>query len=564
MDVEKEARRLKVIYQAAADNLAATLQAVDPAEFTGAVAVRIRDRVDSLIASLNRSARAWAKKALAAAYRAEQTVTRNRLLILGKKKTARLPAGRHERAEKKLIKQTLKDLYKANATFTEISDQYIGMLAEARRGIEQLHAFTGAEEAEIGKMAAEAVRDGLARQTLKNQIRDFLAEKLKGKAFIVINGRNYQAGKYAELVARVQLREAATEATLNSAKEYDHDLVEIPAKGGSCDICQEIEGQVYSISGNDPEYPALTEENRPPIHPRCVLPGTQCISPSGFVAGSRATFRGEAIELTFADGARLSVTPNHMLLTPCGFAAATLLREGDDVFYCPDFERIISRDPDTDQVPALVENIFGALTKSNGMTTRSVPGASEYFHGDGRFCDGDVDIVGPYGLLRDARKALTTKQMNKPDLGRAEVGYFGFLGLGDLAAELERLALTSDGSVGGFRTSSPFFWRRATCGNPRGLAGTPFFDSELWKHKFQPSVDNLVRDSEPLGDLAFQHSGLIQAQKLVRVNRFLYHGFVYDLQTPTSLYLGNGIVSSNCRHYVRVVSRSTLKFKEAL
>jgi len=269
MDVNAEARRLKVIYQAAANTLADVLRAADPASFDGSAAVRIRDRVTMLIASLDRSARAWAKKALAAAYRAEQMVTRNRLLILGKKKTARLPAGRHERTEKELIRQTLEDLYKANATFSDVAEQYLGMLAEANRGIQKVQAFTGAEEAEIAEMAARAARQGVARQTLKNQIRDFLAEKLKGEAFIRINGRNYNAGKYAELVARVRLREAATEATLNSAKEYDHDLVEIPAKGGSCDICQEIEGKIYSISGADPEYPPLTDENRPPIHPRC-------------------------------------------------------------------------------------------------------------------------------------------------------------------------------------------------------------------------------------------------------------------------------------------------------
>lgn len=213
--------------------------------------------------------KSWAKKALAAAYRAEQVVTRNRLLILGREKTKRLPAGRHERKVKELIEQTLRDLFRANGTFADVAEQYLGMLGEARRGIEQLQAFTGTEEAEIGKMAADAVRQGLARQTLKNQIRDFLAEKLKGKDFIVINGRHYNAGKYAELVARVRLREAATEATLNSAKEYDHDLIEIPAKGGSCEECLEIEGKIYSISGTDPEYPPLTDENRPPIHINC-------------------------------------------------------------------------------------------------------------------------------------------------------------------------------------------------------------------------------------------------------------------------------------------------------
>jgi hypothetical protein len=269
MNFEKEARRLKVIYQAAANELAAVLRAQDPAFFTEAAAVRIRDRVDSLVASLDGSAKAWTSRALAAAYKAEQKVTRTRLLIMGREKAKRFRAARHERAEKALIKATLKDLYKANRTIRDIAEQYIGLLAEGKRGIEQLQAMTGAEKKMIGEWADEAVKEGLARQTLKNQIRDYLTEKLKGQSFIRINGRNYNAGKYADLVARVRMRDAATQATLNSAAEYDHDLVEIPYKDNSCEICQKIEGQVYSISGNTPGYPVLTEEKKTPIHPRC-------------------------------------------------------------------------------------------------------------------------------------------------------------------------------------------------------------------------------------------------------------------------------------------------------
>lgn len=269
MDAEKEARRLKVTYQAAADSLAAILRAEDPALFDGAAAVRLRDRVGEIIARLDHAATTWVNRSLAAAYKAQQAVTRNRLLIMGEEQSKRFRPARHEKAKKTLIRQTLKDLYKANRTFREVAEQFIGMLDEAHRGLGNLQAMTGAEEAQIAEMARKAVQDGLARQTLKNQIRDFLAKKLKGEAFIVINGRHYQAGKYAELVARVRMRDAASEATINSAKEYEHDLVEIPAQGGACEDCQAIQGKVYSISGNDPEFEALTDENRPPIHPNC-------------------------------------------------------------------------------------------------------------------------------------------------------------------------------------------------------------------------------------------------------------------------------------------------------
>lgn len=256
-------------YQSAAASLARVLGAADPATFDAAAAARIRNQVDAVIARTDRIAQVWTRRVLTAAYKAERIVTDNRLAIIGAEKTGRPAEKRHDRTIRKLIKQTLKDLFKANSTFAKVASQYIGLLNEGRSEIHKLQALSGTEEAAIGEMARDAVREGYARQTLKNQIKDFLAKKLNGEGFIVINGRNYNAGKYADLVARVRMREAATEATLNAANDYDHDLVEIPAKGGSCEDCQKIEGKVYSISGKTPGYPVLDEDSRVPIHPNC-------------------------------------------------------------------------------------------------------------------------------------------------------------------------------------------------------------------------------------------------------------------------------------------------------
>lgn len=274
MNRQEEARRLVVTYERAAESLAGMLRGIDPATFTDLVAAEVRERVDQLIARLDRSVRAWARRVLPAAYRAERRVSETRLSIVGRRKGGRLPAGRHERTMKDLVEKTLRDLWRANATFRDTADRFLVLIGQSHQGLQKLRAMTPDDEAAIEKMATEAVKEGLSQYDLKKQIQDFLASKIKGGDFIALVGkdgvlRHYRAGKYADLVANVQMREAASKATINSALDYDHDLVEIPQQGGACDDCKEVQGKVYSISGRTPGYPLLTEEVRPPLHPLC-------------------------------------------------------------------------------------------------------------------------------------------------------------------------------------------------------------------------------------------------------------------------------------------------------
>lgn len=559
MDRDKEERALKMIYQGTADTLAGILRSLDPADFGPGKARVVREKVDRLIGRLDRAAQAWARRALGAAYREQRTVTENRLAILGRKKKARDGGtDRHARALAKRVRLTLKDLWKANATMATTAEQYLGLLDESRRGLERLQAMSKADAAKIADLADAAVEEGLARHELKKQVLEVLADRLKGRDFIVVKGRRYRAGKYAELVARTELREAASDATLTSAKDYDHDLVEIPSKGGSCGDCQKIEGKTYSISGKTPGFPVLTEDVTPPLHPNCVLPGTGCVSPGGFIAGHRARYDGQAVELTLANGRRLSVTPNHMLMTRQGFAPANLLRQGDEILYCPSLERVVPVHPDDHEFPTLAEDIFGALRESGRMSFGGMPVSSEDLHGDGRFCDGHVDVVWSDRLLGNAGEAHSPEPSCEVDFSGADIALFGLSGEGDLAAVLKTLALSADSLVGGIRSASPLFRRRAGRGHSSDLGEGPLGQAEAREKKFQAAVDDLIRDSEMARQIGFEKPALIQPQKLVRVDVFSYHGFVYDFQTPESLYICNGMVSSNCEHYLRVVSRGSL------
>jgi hypothetical protein len=70
------------------------------------------------------------------------------------------------------------------------------------------------------------------------------------------------------MVAQTTLAQAQTQATIDLCALYENDLVQVSSHGTVCDICLEYEGNVYSLSGNDPEYPKLDKDC--PFHPNCA------------------------------------------------------------------------------------------------------------------------------------------------------------------------------------------------------------------------------------------------------------------------------------------------------
>jgi hypothetical protein len=88
-----------------------------------------------------------------------------------------------------------------------------------------------------------------------------------GAKLIQINGRNYDAGKYSELLIRTESRAAHSQATVQRLRDNDHDVIQITDHSTSCDICSQWDGNKYSLSGETEGYEVLDEY--PPFHPNC-------------------------------------------------------------------------------------------------------------------------------------------------------------------------------------------------------------------------------------------------------------------------------------------------------
>lgn len=145
-------------------------------------------------------------------------------------------------------------LYRATALAVEFPDLDLAARREVAVGLAQ-----GNSVPQIGKRIQEL---------LKARYANGLVEII-GK-----NGRTYRfsVSRYAAMVAGGVTRQAMTVGTINRATEQGYDLVKLSEQPSTTgDYCNLYAGKIFSISGNDSRFPALSEMpgGGAPLHSHC-------------------------------------------------------------------------------------------------------------------------------------------------------------------------------------------------------------------------------------------------------------------------------------------------------
>lgn len=266
------------VYASAAQRITTVLSSLDPATYTAAESGRVLSQVKEIVRSLDVTVQLWAPGAIRAAYQESAGVARTRLEMIGAKQNKRYNPARHDKKIGALTKTIMADYWKANRTIEKTARKYLSVVSQAAAGVKkigQVQMFD-IEDAwpwitRLLKRArpADVNAATMASGTVSRQIRDYLIKKIGGGDFINIRGRNYSLKAYSELVARTRLREAQSESTRELCDQFSNDLVQWSQHDNPCEECASLEGQVFSLSGDDPDYPELTDEDTPPKHPRC-------------------------------------------------------------------------------------------------------------------------------------------------------------------------------------------------------------------------------------------------------------------------------------------------------
>ena len=161
-------------------------------------------------------------------------------------------------------------------------------------------------------------------------------------AFTDKGGRNWSLHTYCSMVTRTTSRQAEVLAVVTA--DEGHDLYQISSHGTTCALCAPYEGRVYSKSGTDPDFPPLADafgkidpagkdeltNTYLNIHPNCLVPGGTVLA-EGVMAHTSREYSGTVITLETSTGNRITVTPNHPILTTAGFVPAAALHKGQKI-----------------------------------------------------------------------------------------------------------------------------------------------------------------------------------------------------------------------------------------
>lgn len=487
------------------------------------------------------------------------------------------------------------------AGFNEM-DQYFGEILDdkARAELERQAGILGMTVRNAPKKAEAIVNSSFYNATFSQRIwlyQDMLRNELESllengilqghnpRRLAVHLRKRFGVSQFnAERLMITELARVQTEAQKQSFERNGFDEYIFLALGTACPICKKLNEKHFKVTKMMPGT------NAPPIHPLCVFPNTKVIAPD-IEAMTRSSYSGCVVEIGTSDGARLTVTPNHIVLTARGWVRAKNLIKGDKVInYSRGIKSVLESDPtDNDGIPT-IEELFTSLLESGAVPAISMPISSEDFKGDAS-SDGEIDIIFIDGKLRNKLNATLSQLVGDILLvGASESGEVTLPRNCSLAEHLVGLGLAADGIMSGSRIAEILLRGTLTHSQLIGLRLPSDYDARLYKtaandtsadiklfcdgifaHPGSIHISDLLdikrdfnslkrntaslettldgRFCDPVGlcDFINAFSGFVTFDDIIFVTNKYYSGHVYDASSLSTLYIANGIITSNCR-----------------
>lgn len=349
-------------------------------------------------------------------------------------------------------------------------------------------------------------------------------------------------------------KRAAMIARTEAIYAYQHGLLEMGLETGAVgkewktvnyeDICGTNAAQgVIAIKKS-----FASGDQAPPGHPNCVV-GSTTVHSTANAAVTKRFYKGWIVKITTAAGNKLSITPNHPVLTSHGWVAAGELQKGDNVISCLDAQGISSViNPNNNYAPTRIKKIFESFRRSSSVTTSaSVPVTSVDFHGDAS--DGNVDVIWSSSFLDGGGYATITKPFMKKQFIGSDTQLLLFSGYSSLKLFLKRMLPAPYGFVRSLNIPNILSFGAPLHHEPIGFSTRSLSDPVFC----EDSDYDASRDTELHSKLIDRFSGNVSLDNIVSVKRLPFFGHVYNLETDSGWYISNNIVTHNCRCSLRLV-----------
>ena len=324
-----------------------------------------------------------------------------------------------------------------------------------------------------------------------------------------------------------------------------------------CDVCQAMDGQITRLGRpfkdqvNTDDGVVAWEHSEwndngeiPDAHVNCVL-GDTIVKADSVKLATKMNYSGDIVELKTLGGKRLAVTPNHILLTDRGWVAAKNIKKTDKVItYSDSVERAMANDTIDGKNPTIADE-FVALSKTPGVVAIEVPVTAEDFKGDG-IANEKIEVILAESLLRNKRDAASIKLGGKLPFVGGKFTDGTLFGLGSIDQLLVGVLLAANGIVGSTGKALTFLGSEGGHPEISRLTSATAYNARL----NEAAANSSTADIEAFSKSFLAEAGLIKFDDVIDIKIYSVHNApVYDVETTSTLYTANGIISSNCRCY---------------
>lgn len=411
----------------------------------------------------------------------------------------------------------------------------------------------------VDKQLRNRIRDAYTQGTLEN----FSVQDMANKFIDEVKDVYKMADKRAVLIARTETTAVSNDIMIDQFKENginnlewltaNDDKVRTIEDGAAFDhaamdgVTTPV-GIPFMVPGKDGaesmDYPGDMSKGSAGNVCNCFIPGT--ITEGNFLNVSKALYSGPVRKIITRGGKTLTVTINHPILTDKGWIpAANLIKGMNAVAYGPNIRGTFLTNPNNQNSPAMIENIFNSITSYG--TPRHVVIKALDFHGDAAFFqNSEIDIISINRELPCDFQTIIRKQAGD-DLDLIKPGAsFAFISNKSASDK------TGAGIVT-FTPCDPCFPDLTF--NQHGILFDfgPFKTlgigaaANWYTGMGEASKQEGATISGFLRELFKRATGQIMLDEIVEIRDDNFNGHVYNLQSIDDYIISNGIVSSNCR-----------------
>jgi SPP1 gp7 family putative phage head morphogenesis protein len=387
---------------------------------------------------------------------------------------------------------------------------------------QMLSQFTEVKAVQMNRILQDGFTEGLTQDQLISRVREIEPLQRRQAAALVRTGTNSVSS-----IARY--RTAVENSDVLDGYEWVSTLDDRTSL-----VCASRDGMVYEFTESSP---------KPPAHWNCVLGDTLITSAIGVSCATKRIFKGKVVTIETVSGNKLTVTPNHPILTSNGWLRADLIKVGHKCVTQAQAKGVRSIDGDNDSPFKKAKNVFESLGASRHVLSAEMEVSSPDFHGDG--VDNEVAEIRAAGNLSGMVDVGIIEPLSKRIFNHRDIS--------STNSTLQRLCALNPffkgclSSLAGLMRSARKLLDFLFCGSIHSRLLLLRTISKLDSVLLKDSLNGSWTDAEGVCYSPNTYAGGVFLDDVFSVEISDFCDHVYNFRTSDHCFAANGIITHNCR-----------------